>query len=118
MNARVDRCVRCSAPRDHPSASCSACGKAIAHVPEVYTHVVSAHGLSRREASLLADRARCFVRGWPAPPIAPELARLIGPRLESVSRVTTPADAAGNAPSAASVPSSESDCEIRTKVES
>lgn len=78
MNARVDRCT-CRAPRDHPPVRCDACGRAFAHAFSVYRHGLYDHGLSPRAASLLSDRSRHQARGWAVPPIAPELAHLIGP---------------------------------------
>ena len=117
MSRSAGRCPCCCAPRDHPTVICGICGRTFSHIPALHTHAardadISGHGLPPRLRSLLVERALFAIRGWPAPPIAPELARLIGPRLASSSRVTTPADAAGTTPSAASVRSPASDSEI------
>ncbi len=80
MTARADRCTSCRAPRNHPAVRCDACGRAYSHATGVYTHALRDHSLSRRIASLIADRALHAARGWPLPSLPPELAHLIGPK--------------------------------------
>ena len=99
MSRSAGRCSTCRAPRDHHPVVCGICGRSFGHGPALRVHAMrrdvesGGHGLSPRPGSLLVERALFAIRGWPAPPIAPELARLIGPRLASSSRVTTPAGA-------------------------
>ncbi|MFZ0700074.1 MAG: hypothetical protein WAN74_07815 [Thermoplasmata archaeon] len=79
MNGADARCIECAGPADHPRAPCAICGRTYAHALGVQKHGILHHGLNRREAGLLADRARFFIRGWPVPPVPPELANLIDP---------------------------------------
>lgn len=82
-----NRCRPCHAPKDHPAVACEVCGAPYAHAAFLRGHAPKEHGFRPRETALLVERACYLARGWPLPPLPPELraafARQPGVRLSA-----------------------------------